>query len=176
MKDSFKENSAFANIQEMLDVWFRLFRNSRKSWRIYQLLGEKMSVSILRFLRCGGTRSQAHIRIALTNFIRNFLVSLLFAEKVEEHGNGNNRIVTKEMYPKIVGFCKEWSKFEFIANVNLYFEVLKETAHLYLLLVSDGLLIYQLADAVKEVYNNLKSYKAFKLLMSQYGALVMIQS
>ena len=47
---------AFANIQEMLDVLFRLFRNSRKSWRIYQLLGEKMSVPVLQFLRCGGTR------------------------------------------------------------------------------------------------------------------------
>ena len=155
MKDSFKENNAFANIQEMLDVLFRLFRNSGKSWRIYQLLGEKMSVSILRFLRCGGTRFQAHVRGALTNFIRNFLVSVLFAENVEEHGNGNDRIVTKEMYPKIVGFRKKWSKFEFIATVNLYFEVLKETAHLSLLLESDGLVIYQLADAVKEVYDNL---------------------
>lgn len=58
------------------------------------------------------------------------------------------------MYPKIVGFCKKWSKFEFIATANLYFEDLKETAHLSLLLESDGFLIYQLVEAVKEVYDN----------------------
>ena len=78
----------------------------------------------------------------------------LFVENVEGHGNGNGRFVTKEMYPKIVGFCKKWSKFEFIATTNLYFEVLKETAHLSLLFESDGLVIYQLAEAVKEVYDN----------------------
>ena len=49
MKDSFKENDAFANIQEMLDVLFHLFRNSGKSWRIYQLLGDKMSVPVVQF-------------------------------------------------------------------------------------------------------------------------------
>ena len=120
MKDAFNENKAFSDIKEMLDVLYRLFRNSGKSWRIYQLLAEKMSVSVLRFLRCGGTHFQAHTRSALTNFIRNFLVSLLFAENVEEQGSGNDRLVTKEMYPKIVGFRKKWSNFEFIATANLY--------------------------------------------------------
>ena len=107
-------------------------------------------------LRCAGTRFQNHLCRALTNFICNFLLSVLFVENFEEHGNGNRRIVTKEIYPKIVGFRKKWSwsKFEFIATANLYFEDLKETAHLSLLLESDGLLIYQLVEAVKEVYDN----------------------
>ena len=43
-------------------------------------------------------------------------------------------MATKEMYHRIVGFHKKWSKFEFIAMADLYFEVLKETAHLSLLL------------------------------------------
>ena len=107
-------------------------------------------------LRCAGTRFQNHLCRALTNFICNFLLSVLFVVNFEEHGNGNRRIVTKEIYPKIVGFRKKWSwsKFEFIATANLYFEDLKETAHLSLLLESDGLLIYQLVEAVKEVYDN----------------------
>ena len=63
---------------------------------------------------------------SLTNFIHNFLVSALFAEDVEEHGSGNDTIVTKEIYPQIVGFRKKWSKFQFIATPNLYFEVLKK--------------------------------------------------
>ena len=50
------------------------------------------------------------------------------------------------MYPKIIGIPEIWSKFEFIATVKLYFKVLKEKAHLFLLL--DGLVIYQLAEAV----------------------------
>lgn len=129
----------------MLDILFGLYRNSRKSCRIDQFLGEKMSVPVLRFLRCGGTWFKAHLHNALTNFIRN-LVSVLFAGKIEEHGNGNDGIITKDMYTKIVGIPEIWSKFEFIATVKLYFKVLKETAHLFLLL--DGLVIYQLAEAV----------------------------
>ena len=59
------------------------------------------------------------------------------------------------MFPKIVGFRKKWSNFEFIATANLYLKVLKEVALLSLLVEIDGLIIYQPAEAVKEVYNNL---------------------
>ena len=59
------------------------------------------------------------------------------------------------MFPKIVGFHKKWSNFEFIATANLYLKVLKEVALLSLLVEIDGLIIYQPEEAVKEVYNNL---------------------
>ena len=62
-----------------------------------QLLG-KLQVPVLQFLQCGGPWFQAHVPSTLTNFIQNF-VSVLLAENIEEHGNRNDRIVTKEMHP-----------------------------------------------------------------------------
>ena len=156
MKDAFIENNTFLEIKEMLDTLYRMFRNSGKSWRLYQLVGESMAVRVLRFIRCGGTRFQTHTRNALANFLRNFLVSLLFVENCEEQGNGKHSLVTKEMYPKIVGYRKKWSNFEFIGSANLYYQVLKETAHLSLLMQSDNALIYHVWDAVKETCNNLR--------------------
>ena len=46
---------------------------------------------------CGSTRFQAHNRNALTSFLRNFLLTLLFTENYEQQGSGKNRIVTKEI-------------------------------------------------------------------------------
>ena len=159
MKDAFLTNNIFSEMREMLDVLYRLFRNSGKSWRIYQLLGEKLEINVLRFVRCTGTRFQAHTLKALANFIRNLLVSLLFVENVEQQGSGVNSIVTKEMYSKLVGFRKKWGKFEFVATTNLYYRVLRETSHLSLVMESESILIYQVANAVKEACEALKDVK-----------------
>ena len=72
----------------MLDTLYHLFRNSSKSWRIYQVLANTM-VKPLRFTQCGGTRFQAHARAALASFLQNYLVTMMFAEIVEEQGDGN---------------------------------------------------------------------------------------
>ena len=80
---------------------------------------------------------------------------MMFAENVEQSGSGKDRIVTKEMYPKIVGFRKKWSKFVFIGSANLYFQVLNGTALLSMLMESDSVMIYQLEQYVKEICSNL---------------------
>ena len=59
------------------------------------------------------------------------------------------------MFPKLVGFRKKWSKFLFIATANLYFKVLNESAHLSLLMESDGIMIYKVVDFVQELSDNL---------------------
>ena len=75
----------------------------------------------------------------------------MFAENVEQQGDGNEQLVTKEILPKIVGFQKKWSKFLSIATENLYFEVLNEAAHLSLPMESDGIMMYQVVDFVQEL-------------------------
>lgn len=45
---------------------------------------------------------------------------------VEEQGDGNERLLTKELLPKIVGFQKKWFKFLFVVTAYLYIEVLNE--------------------------------------------------
>ena len=155
IKESFKKESAFNDLKEMLDTLYHLFRNNSKSCRIYHVLADTMRVKPLRFTRCGGTRFQAHTRAALASFFRNYLVTMMFAENVEEQGDGNERLVIKEMFPKLIGFRKKWSKLPFIATANLYFEVLNETAHLSLLMESDSIMIYQVVDFVQELSDNL---------------------
>ena len=91
----------------MLDSLYRLFRNSGKTWSLFQLIASTLHIPSLRFTRVGGTRFQAHTLIALENFLRNFFTTLLFAENVEEHGSGKNSLVTKETYAKVIGFRKK---------------------------------------------------------------------
>ena len=93
----------------MLDVLFRLFKNSGRTCRMYQLVAESLNLVPIRFTRVGGTRFQAHTLSALSSFLRNFVVTVLFGENVEEHGSGKGSLVTKEMYPRIIGFRKKWS-------------------------------------------------------------------
>ena len=59
------------------------------------------------------------------------------------------------MFPKLVGFRKKWSKFLFTATANLYFKVLNESAHLPLLMESDGIMKYKVVDFVQELSDNL---------------------
>ena len=98
----------------------------------------------------------------------------MLAENVEEQGDGNE-LVTKEMFPKIVGFQTKWSKFLFIATANVYFEVLNETAHLSLLTESDGIMIHQVVDFKQELPDNLtdlsrsKDYNFLPLNVEEIG-------
>ena len=82
-------------------------------------------------------------------------MNLLFVENAEEHGNGKNRIVSREMYPKLVGFRKKWEKYEFSAIVQLFLVVLKQTSFLSSTMEIDAILIYQLYDAIKETIEKL---------------------
>ena len=107
MKDSYQGEKSFQKVKEMLDSLYCLFRNSGKTWSLFQLIASTLHIPSLRFTRVGGTRFQAHTLIALKNFLRNFFTTLLFAENVEEHGLGKNSLVTKETYAKVIKFCKK---------------------------------------------------------------------
>ena len=126
---------------------------------MYQTVATFLGLLALRFTKVSGTRFQAHVLNALKNFLRNYLTSLLFAENVEENGNGKNALVTKETYPKIVGFRKKWLKHQFVATANLFLKVLDETCHLCLMLKSDAMLVYEVRDTVDEVLENLKDIR-----------------
>ena len=88
IKDAYESYDMSEKIKEMLDILHPLFKNHGKSWRLFQQVGEDVGIATYRYTKVGGTRFQAHTLIALNNFIRNFLVNLLFVENAEEHGNG----------------------------------------------------------------------------------------
>lgn len=103
----------------MLDMLYRLFRNDGKNWRIYQVQADTMEVKPLCFARCGGTPFQVHTHVLLARFFRNY-------PKRRGARWYNERLLTKELLPKIVGFQKKWFKFLFVVTVYLYIEVLNE--------------------------------------------------
>lgn len=70
---------------------------------------------------------------------------------VEEQGDGNERLLTKELLPKIVGFQKKWLKFQHTYTLKSSMK----TAHLVLLMESDGMVIYQVVEFVQELCDNL---------------------
>ena len=68
---------------------------------------------------------------------------------------GKDVIVTHKMYPKIIGFRKDWTNYGTIATAHLFFKVLSETSALSLIMETNSVLIYQLLDAVSEACANL---------------------
>ena len=152
IKDSYKREKAF---EEVKDVLFKMMKDSGKTWRIFQEIGERIGVKVLRFTKVSGTRFQPHVRRGLSNFLRNFLCLLLFAQNVEEQGSGKDALVTKIMYPKIIGYRKKWNKFEWVATATLCYRVLIETTQLSLNMESDSILIYQLYEKIREMGSNI---------------------
>ena len=52
-KDSYSGDHAFVEMKEMVDVLFRLFKNSGSLWRIYQRVAEALDLVPVRFMRVG---------------------------------------------------------------------------------------------------------------------------
>ena len=69
-------------------------------------------------------------------------------------GSGIDLLVTKKMYPKIIGMRKKFTQFGWFAAVILFYKVLNETSQLLLYMESDLVLIYQLSSKVKETSFN----------------------
>ena len=69
MKDSYITGKTFTEIKEMLDVLHRLFKNSGRSWPIYQHVAEALNLVLLCFTRVGGMRFQPHALSALSSFL-----------------------------------------------------------------------------------------------------------
>ena len=67
------------------------------------MVGDHLRVKVLRYMKVTRTRLQAHVQRGLLNFLRNFWCMLLFAENVVEQGSGIDLLVTKKMYPNIIG-------------------------------------------------------------------------
>ena len=105
MKDCYIGDHTFVEIKEMLDVLFRSFKNSRKSWHIYQLVADALDLVSVCFMHVSGTRFQPHTLLALSSFLR-MLITMLFTENVEHQGSGKDSLVTKEIYPKTIRFKK----------------------------------------------------------------------
>ena len=78
----------------------------------------------------------------LLNFLRNFWCMLLFAENVVEQGSGIDLLVTKKIYPKIIGMQKRFTQFGWFAAGIVFYKVLNETSQLSLYMESDSVLIY----------------------------------
>ena len=155
INDSFQAIPVFKQIKEMMGQIFRLFRNSGKNWRVFQLLSEKLEVFTVRFTKPDGTRFQAHVYLALHNFLRNFLMLLLFAENAEEaHG-----LVTAEMKLRLAGYRRKWVSYEFLGACHFFQKVLKETKKLSLLMEKDSALIYELHEAVVQAEENIGDLK-----------------
>ena len=80
---------------------------------------------------------------------------MLFPKNLEEQASGKESLVTKEMYPKIIGL-KKWRELKFLASANTFFCVLNETAHKSYLMEGDTAMIYQIQEAVDDANFNLK--------------------
>ena len=120
MKDSYTFDHTYVEIKETLDVLFRLFMNSRRSWHVYRQVAVGTDLFPVHFTYVSRTRFQPHTLSALSSFLGNLLVTMLFAENVEHQESGNDSYVTKEMYPTIIRFkaCVRYSLSNFFNSLN----------------------------------------------------------
>lgn len=56
-------------------------------------------------------------------------------------------------------FVKKWLKHDFVATANLFQKVLNEFGHLYYMMESDTLLVYELQNTIDEILENLKDIR-----------------
>ena len=116
------------------------------------MVGDRLGVKILRYTKVTGTHFQAHVQRSLSIILRNFLCMLLFAENVVKQGSGVDSLVTKKMYPKIIGVRKKFTQFGWFAAAILVYKVLNKTSQLSLYMENDSVLIYQLSSKIKEIF------------------------
>ena len=107
IKDCHSKIQEFQEIKESLHILLKMMKNSGKTWDVFRVFGYHLGVKVLRYTKVAGTRFQAHVQQGLSDFLRNFWCMLLFAENVVEQGSGIDSLVTKKMYPKIIGMQKK---------------------------------------------------------------------
>ena len=156
IKDSYFEKQEFEKIKESLHILFKMMKDSGKTWDAFQVVSDCLGLKVLRYTKVMGTYFQAHVQQGLSNFLRNFWCMLLFAENVVEQGSGVDSLVTKKMYPKIIGMRKKFTQFGWFAAAILFYKVLNETSQFSLYMESDSVLIYQLSSKIKETCFNLQ--------------------
>ena len=168
IKDSYSKIQEFEEIKESLHILFKMMKDSGKMWDAFQVVGDHLGVKVLQYMKVTGTCFQAHVQRGLSNFLRNFWCMLLFAENVVEQGSGVDSLVTKKMYPKIIGMRKKFTQFGWFAAAILFYKVLNETSQLSLYMESDSVSIYQLSSKIKETCFNLQgiSEEDYKYLPS----------
>ena len=154
IKDSYSKIQEFEEIKESLHILFKMMKDSGEMWDAFWVVGDCLGVKVLRYTKVMGTCFQAHVQWGLSNFLKNFWCMLLFAENVVGQGSGIDLLVTKKMYPKIIGMRKKFTQFGWFAAVILFYKVLNETSQLLLYMESDLVLIYQLSSKVKETCFN----------------------
>ena len=156
IKDSYSKIQEFEEIKESLHILFKMMKDSGKMWDAFQVVGDHLGVKVLQYMKVTGTCFQAHVQRGLSNFLRNFWCMLLFAENVVEQGSGVDSLVTKKMYPKIIGMRKKFMQFGWFAAAIQFYKVLNETSQLSLYMESDSVSIYQLSSKIKETCFNLQ--------------------
>ena len=156
IKDSYFEKQEFEKIKESLHILFKMMKDSGKTWDAFQVVSDCLGLKVLRYTKVMGTYFQAHVQQGLSNFLRNFWCMLLFAENVVGQSSGVDSLVTKKMYPKIIGMRTKFTQFDWFAAAIPFYKVLNETSQLALYMESDSVLIYQLSSKIKETCFNLQ--------------------
>ena len=94
IKDSYSKIQECEEIKESLHIFFKMMKDSGKTWDAFRVVGDRLGVKVLRYTKVTVTRFQAHVPRGFSNFLRNFWCMLLFAENVVEQGSGIDSLVT----------------------------------------------------------------------------------
>ena len=49
-----------------------MMKDSGKTWDVFRVVGDRLGVKVLQYMKVTGTRFQAHVQRVLSNFLRNF--------------------------------------------------------------------------------------------------------
>ena len=49
-----------------------MMKDSGKTWDVFRVVGDRLGVKVLQYMKVTGTRFQGHVQRVLSNFLRNF--------------------------------------------------------------------------------------------------------
>ena len=128
-----------------------MVKNSGKFKRIVQQIALSFGVTFVNFARYHGTRFQNHKYCSIKPMIINVLSLSLFAENMVAGGSSMGKICTA----KLKGYLKYWERYEYLAALHMYGQVLRKIAHLSHVLQSRNCLITDITTTVDKCILNL---------------------
>ena len=154
IKDAFELDSSFKDLKSELNDLYRLFKNSGKCSRVLQIVIFEIGVIVLRFTCSSGTGFPHHTRVALENFLRNYLACCVFAE----NAIANNDLLISEIQARVRGSLIKWLAYEHLMRTQFYKLVLEQTL-ISLKNQSNNTLIYELRKVIQQANENLTEMK-----------------
>ena len=151
LKDAFKADTSFQDVDEIMTQIYYMFRNSGKAKRLFTAVALILNVTSVGFVKASGTRFQNHKYAAVKAMMINFLPLCLYLEQMLE----TPKAAVGETSAKLRGYLNKFMSYKYLASLHFYHQVLRETAHLAYIMQTPSTMVTDIVTAIGQVQQKL---------------------